>query len=485
MVFVVDTNKQPLAPCHPARARALLAEGKAAVFRRFPFTIILKQAVSDLQPSPMRIKLDPGSRTTGLAVVNDNTGQVVFAAEITHRAMLVHSALDDRRAVRRGRRNRHTRYRPARFLNRHPVPCVICGANARHGHPTCAQHTRMRPLVPTAPRRLPPSVQSRVYNIATWVNRLQRLTTIAAISQELVRFDMQLMENPDIAGVGYQQGTLAGYEVREYLLEKFNRTCAYCGAKNVPLQIEHIVPKSRGGSNRISNLAIACVRCNLAKGTKTAEEFGHPKIQAQAKKPLKDAAAVNTSRWTLYAILRATGLPVETGSGGLTKFNRTQRHLPKTHWLDAACVGQSTPTPISHTGIRPVGIKAMGHGNRKMCQTDAYGFPRAHRQRKATYTYRAKDGTVQVFRTGDMVRAIVPAKLKTGGTYIGRIGIRATPSFNLFVGGVRIGSVHPQYMTIIQHADGYTYELLPAINSLATINPEDVAQQQSAYQDAA
>ncbi|NWH05584.1 RRXRR domain-containing protein [Desulfobacter latus] len=46
-VFVLDTNKKPQNPVHPAKARLLLTEGKAAVFRQFPFTIILKETVLD------------------------------------------------------------------------------------------------------------------------------------------------------------------------------------------------------------------------------------------------------------------------------------------------------------------------------------------------------------------------------------------------------------------------------------------------------
>jgi hypothetical protein len=48
---------------------------------------------------------------------------------------------------------------------------------------------------------------------------------------------LQKLENPEISGIAYQQGTLAGYELREYLLEKWGRKCAYCDATNVPLQI--------------------------------------------------------------------------------------------------------------------------------------------------------------------------------------------------------------------------------------------------------
>jgi len=116
-----------------------------------------------------------------------------------------------------------------------------------------------------------------------------------AISQELVKFDMQLMCNPDIQGKEYQQGTLAGYETREYLLEKWGRQCAYCGVKDVALQIEHIHPRAKGGSNSITNLTLNCERCNTLKGTKDIKDFLKKdpsrleKILAQAKKPLADA----------------------------------------------------------------------------------------------------------------------------------------------------------------------------------------------------
>lgn len=99
---------------------------------------------------------------------------------------------------------------------------------------------------------------------------------------------------------------------------------------------------------------MACELCNRAKGVQTAEEFGYPDVQRQAKAPLKDAAAVNTTRWALYQRLSATGLPMEVGTGGRTKWNRTQRGLPKAHWLDAACVGASTP-PLLRTREVPRG----------------------------------------------------------------------------------------------------------------------------------
>src|SRR5215469_6053030 len=263
-VFVVDQQQRPMDPVHPGRARFLLSAGHAAVWRRYPFTLILKdQSAEASPPTPLRLKIDPGSKTTGLALANDTTGQVVWAGELTHRGQQVTKRLDHRRACRRSRRRRHTRYRAARFLN------------------------RRRPE-----GWLPPSLESRLANVLTWVRRLQRICCIGALSQELVRFDMQLLQNPDIAGEEYQHGTLAGYELREYVLETMGRRCVYCGKENVPLQLDHLLPRSRNGPTRASNLAPACVPCNQEKGNRTAAEFGHPQVESRANVPLHDAAAV-------------------------------------------------------------------------------------------------------------------------------------------------------------------------------------------------
>lgn len=410
-VFVLDQDRKPLKPVHAAVARKMLGSGQAAVFRRYPFTIICKPGIRTGETDHLRLKLDPGSKTTGIALLAGDA--VIWAAELHHRGSRIKAALDSRRALRRGRRNRKTRYRQPRFDNR------------------------------TRPEGwLPPSLMHRVETTMTWVQRLCRWAPVACLSVENVRFEMQLMQTPEISGVEYQQGELAGYEVREYLLDKFKRTCAYCGAKDVPLEVEHIVPKSRGGSNRVSNLAIACRPCNVAKGNQTAEEYGHPDVQALARRPLRDAAAVNATRWRLYNELVATGWPVEAGTGGRTKYNRTRQELPKTHWLDAACVGASTPDTLRLLTTQPLAIMCKGRGSRQMCRTDKYGFPSRHLSRRKRHFG---------FQTGDLVCADVP-KGKYTGRHVGRATVRPRGSFN--IGG---RDINHKYCRLIQRIDGYDY----------------------------
>jgi 5-methylcytosine-specific restriction endonuclease McrA len=418
-VFVVDTKKQPLNPIHPGQARLLLKQGKAAVFRRYPFTIILKEEVHQ-NPKEIVLKIDPGSKTTGIALVQDN--QVIWGAELQHRGQQIKDDLTSRRQLRRGRRGRKTRYRQPRFLN------------------------RKRPE-----GWLSPSLQHRVDTTLTWVKRLMRYCPVNSLAMELVKFDLQKQDNPEISGVQYQHGTLYGWEVREYLLAKFNRTCTYCGETDKPLEVEHIHPKSKGGSDRVSNLTLACHDCNQAKGNQDIRDFlkGKPellnRILKQAKTPLKDAAAVNSTRWKLFNSLKELRLPVETGSGGLTKFNRKRLKVPKSHWQDASCVGQA-PNNLVFKTKQPLLIKATGHGTRQRCRPDKFGFPKSHAPKAKFF---------QGFQTGDLVKASIP-KGKFAGQHTGRIAIRFRPSFVLQLPNKKF-DVHPKYLTHIQRNDGYNY----------------------------
>lgn len=172
------------------------------------------------------------------------------------------------------------------------------------------------------------------------------------------------------------------------------------------------------------------------------------RLLAQARAPLRDAAAVNNTRWKLFERLKATGLPLETGSGGLTKYNRTTRHLPKTHWLDAVCVGRSTPEHLATSPVAPLLIKATGHGMRQMCGVKD-GFPIRHRKRQKVH---------HGFQTGDLTRAVVPTG-KKAGTYVGRVLARATGSFDLLTQTGRIEGVSARYCKPIHRNDGYSYQI--------------------------
>jgi hypothetical protein len=172
------------------------------------------------------------------------------------------------------------------------------------------------------------------------------------------------------------------------------------------------------------------------------------RIEAVRKAPLKDAAAVNSTRWALFGRLKATGLDVEVGTGGRTKWNRSRLQIPKAHWIDAACVGEFGDNVRLDPGHRPLVIQAAGHGSRRMQNHDAFGFPRG----------RAKSRKKQVFgfQTGDMVRALV-SRGRKAGCYLGRVLCRASGSFDIQTKQGRVSSISHRYCQPLHRQDGYRY----------------------------
>ncbi|MFP3868991.1 MAG: RNA-guided endonuclease IscB [Desulfobacteraceae bacterium] len=431
-VFVLAKGGAPLMPCHPARARKLLKAGRARVVKVIPFTIRLVDR-SEGVVQPVRIKIDPGAKKTGMALVREEekTQHVLHLSEIEHRGEAVRKKLQQRAAYRRRRRSANYRYRAPRFDN------------------------RRRPQ-----GWLPPSLKSRADNILSWTSRYVWLCPVSAISVERVRFNTQALRNPEIEGVGYQQGTLFGYELREYLLEKWGRVCIYCGKKNVPLQVEHIQAKGNGGSSRAGNLGLTCQECNAKKGMQDVRQFlvREPQrlayILSRMDKPLSSAAAVNATRNTVYYSLCAIGLPVEASTGGRTKWNRTRFSIPKTNALDAACVGEFER--VQDWRMPVLEIKAMGRGSYQRTRVTKDGFPRG-------FLLRGK--YVHGFKTGDLVLAVVHEG-KKAGRHLGRVAVRASGSFNIQKGTETVQGVSWRYCKLIQRDGGYTLTLNPVLPPL-------------------
>lgn len=236
--------------------------------------------------------------------------------------------------------------------------------------------------------------------------------------------------------------------------------CAYCGATGVPLNIDHIQPRCRGGSDRVSNLTLACVPCNQAKGSARIEDFlsSDPqrlaRILGQTKTQLRDSAAMNTTNGQLTEALKTTGIPVYWWSGGRTKWNRTTTGLAKTHTLDALAVGSldhEQGDAIVRVPKQVLVVTATGRGSYARTRPDKYGFPRLLLTRtKRHYGY----------QTGDLVRATVPSG-KRAGTYVGRVAVRSSGSFNITtVQGIVQGIRHKR-IRLLQRADGYAYTVKP------------------------
>jgi len=401
-VFVMDKHKNPLMPCSPRRARLLLRSGRARVHRRAPFTIrLVDRLLAESAVEGVQLKIDPGSRATGVAVARtDAAGAVhgLVAIEVQHRGAQIHRRMITRAGYRRARRNRNLRHRQPRFNN------------------------RRRPE-----GWLAPSLRHRVETTMSWVTRLRALAPVTGLTVEVVR-------------IGERRPA-------ELEVVRSSRRCGYCDANMVPLQWDHVHPRARGGGDRGSNRVWACVRCNRAKGTRSVEDFvadpvRRARILAAATAPRHHAAAATATSAALLRELAATGLPLETAPGALTRANRERLGLAKSHTRDALCVGQVES--VRGWPVRIWVARAMGRGSYSRTRSDRFGFPRLTLTR-----IRRHYG----FATGDMVAVIKPG----GSAHVGRVAISADGFFKITTtAGLVIGASHRR-CRLLSKGDGWTY----------------------------
>ena len=423
MVFVLNRSKKPLDMISHAKARILLKNRLAVVHKIYPFTIRLKDNSAVLKDRSYTVKIDPGARTTGVAIV-DNKDSVVMLAELEHRGHVIKRNMDSRRAVRRHRRNRKTRYRPARFLNR------------------------------TKPKGwLAPSVKSRADNVVNFIKKYKKLLNIDKVMIEHVSFDVaQMTAGTNLIGTAYQQGPLYDTNLREFVFSKTNGQCSYCGAKAE--EIDHIVPRANGGTNSTHNLTPACRSCNEKKSNLSLKDFGKlmnkDYSHLEPKKLPKHAAIVQAAR--NYTIRKIKDIIPNTISyaSWMTKYNRDKLGLPKEHYYDALSVGNVASYKFFTNKI--LVISAKGRGSRQMCRVDKFGFPR---------TSPKGSKLVEGFQTGDMVKAIVPKGLKKGGEYLGKVAVRSSGKFDIQIKiktkTKTIEGIGHKYCHIIQRGGGYLY----------------------------
>ncbi|WP_404959472.1 RNA-guided endonuclease IscB [Streptomyces sp. 147326] len=368
-VFVLAKGGEPLMSCHPARARELLDSGRAVVARRAPFAIRLKHRTrAGSAVGGVQLRLDPGSKATGVAITDEHLrvgskGRTTVARrglitiELRHRGQQIRGGMMRRAAYRRRRRSANLRYRAPRHDNR-----------------------------PRPDGWLPPSVRHRVDSTMSVVMRLRRYAPVREIHVEQVAFDTAAFAGAIPSGaLESTTSTHGGSEIREFLLAKWKGSCTYCDATGVPLNIEHVRPRSRGGSDRVSNLVLACVPCNQAKGTAPIEEFlsDQParleRVIIQLRRPLQDVAAMNATRLQLVKELAGQGVPVHAWSGGRTRWNGdlVAAVVPQGKWAGSWVGRIAVRTSGQHRITTLTSRFDVSHRNLRLLQRAdgyAYGF---------------------------------------------------------------------------------------------------------------
>lgn len=307
LVYVLNKDGHSLMPTERCgKVRRMLKSGLAKVIKRCPFTIQLTYETTNIVQE-VNLGIDAGSKTIGLSATTES--KELFASNVTLRNDIVDS-LSTRRANRRIRRNRKTRYRKTRFENR---------------------------AIPKG--WLAPSIQNKINTHLKVVANIYKILPIKNIIVETASFDIQKIKNPEIQGVEYQQGEqLDFWNVREYVLFRDNHTCQCCKGKSKDkiLNVHHIESRKTGG-NAPNNLITLCEYCHKQY------HLGNIKLPNTAKRSasFKDAAFMGIMRWTFYEQLKSMYPCVSMTFGYITKNTRMTSNLPKEHYVDARCISKN------------------------------------------------------------------------------------------------------------------------------------------------
>ena len=302
MVYVLSIVGKPLMPCTPAKARHLLNADKATVIRREPFVIQLKfDCENHIQP--VTLGVDAGAKHIGLSA--STVKRELYSAEVVLRTDIT-NLLSTRCELRRARRNRKTRYRKPRFLNRKKCDGWLA-----------------------------PSILNRINAHLKVVDNVCKILPITKIIVETASFDIQKLKNPDISGVEYQQGEQLGFwNLREYILFRDNHECQHCHGKSRDpiLNVHHLESRKTGG-NAPNNLITLCETCHRAY------HDGKIKLKQKRGQSFKEATFMGIMRWAFFNKLKEI-YPVEVKNtfGYLTKNTRINLGLEKSHHIDAFCI---------------------------------------------------------------------------------------------------------------------------------------------------
>ena len=315
MVYVLNIEGKPLMPCKEAKARKLLKENKAKIYKKEPFTIQLL-FICENQTQDITLGVDAGSKHIGLSATTKE--KELYAADVELRNDIV-DLLSTRRQNRRTRRNR-LRYRKPRFNNR--------------------VHSKKNGW-------LAPSVEQKIQTHFKVIEDIHKLLPITKIVVETASFDIQKIKNPEIHNEEYQQGEQLGFwNVREYVLFRDNHTCQCCKGKSKDkvLNVHHIESRKTGG-NTPNNLITLCETCHKGYHNGTVE------LSKTIKRGMsfKDATFMGIMRWSFYNRLKEIYPNVFMTYGYITKDTRIKNNLPKDHYIDARCIsGNPNVEPLGY-----------------------------------------------------------------------------------------------------------------------------------------
>ena len=340
-VFVLNIRKEPLMPTSSKKARLLLKTGKAVVVNRFPFTIQLTYQTGE-NKQEITLGLDPGYKNIGYSCITNTEELICGTLELDNKTT---DRLIEKRMYRRNRRNK-LRYREPRFNNRKR----ILGW-------------------------LPPSVERRYQTHLSLVKKLKKLLPVSRIIIESCNFDIQKLNNPDIIGKEYQEGSLLEYKnLKSYVLVRENCFCQLCGktsSKTDKWNLHHIIQRSNGGTNKPDNISLLHKSCH--------DKLHKQGLKLKKNKQYKDSTFMNIIKTRLQRDLGS-----EITFGYITSYLRSKLKIDKTHFNDAFIVAGGTAQKRS-----PDYIIVQKRKNNRSIQLNRKGFKPSIRKQR--YKLQPKD----------------------------------------------------------------------------------------------
>ena len=310
MVYVLNRKGRPLMPTERCGWVAYaLKHGEAKVVQCEPFTIqLLRDSTDYLQE--VTLGIDVGAKHIGLCA--STKAKELYSAQVELRDD-VSKLLTARKEFRRARRGRrHNWYRPTRWQNR---------ANEKSN------------------AALPPSIRHKADSHIRAIQFVCRILPVIRIRLEIGKFDSQRIQNPEIQGEQYQQGTLAGWEnLKAYAKWRDGYKCRACGKDKhkdeVKLEVHHINRRADGGTDTPDNVVTLCHDCH--------EAHHKGKRKLKFKKPSQHKGEAHMNAMKDYLCDEVHGLYGERFDGVtygyITAMKRREHGIEKSHSSDAYCI---------------------------------------------------------------------------------------------------------------------------------------------------
>ena len=344
-VYVLDQRGNPLMPTRRyGWVRRALKSGKAKAVCTLPFTIqLMYDSATEIQN--ITLGIDPGRTNIGMATA-DETGRCLYSSQCETRNREIPKLMEKRRQHRQASRRgeRLARKRLARRLG------TTMGNILERMLPGCEKPVMVKDIINTESRFnnrrrkegwLTPTATQLLRTHLNLVEKVCQILPVSGISLETNRFAFMELEVGGRleSGVDYQCGPMHGYQsIREALEYLQDGRCLLCGERVIEHD-HHLIPRSKGGSNTLANMAGLCEHCHTLVHTNQEAAEKLEAIKAGQNKKYGALSVLNQIiPYLVETLSKKFNGNIRLVSGWEMKQFRDENHIDKDHDIDAYCI---------------------------------------------------------------------------------------------------------------------------------------------------